>query len=183
VSPVHGRATADPDIDARRAPCWRVPPFSRALLSGVALLAPLVVYVLTLARDVTVTDSGELAAAAATLGIAHPPGYPLFTLLGWAFIHLVPVETVIFRVGLVSALAAAATALFIHRLALRLLAEPEPGSAAATGALGGALLYAFSRTPWSQAVVAEVYTLQALLVVLFLLACARALKPGSDPVR
>jgi hypothetical protein len=40
------------------------------------------VYLKTLAPSVTFIDSGELAAVACTLGIAHPTGYPLFTLLG-----------------------------------------------------------------------------------------------------
>jgi Protein O-mannosyl-transferase TMEM260-like len=162
-----------------------------------ALLAPLVVYLLTLAREVTAIDSGELVAAAATLGIAHPPGYPLFTLLGWALAHLVPVGTVVFRVGLLSAVPAALTALVIHRTSMLAVATaranppprppprppPERGPAVAVAALGGALLFAFARTPWSQAVVVEVYALQALLVMLFLLACARALRPGADPAR
>ncbi|MCK5596783.1 MAG: DUF2723 domain-containing protein, partial [Candidatus Eisenbacteria sp.] len=72
----------------------------------VAFLVPLVIYICTLARAVTFVDSGELSAVAATLGIAHPPGYPLFTLLG-RLLSLIPVGTIPFRVGLVSALSAA----------------------------------------------------------------------------
>ena len=56
---------------------------------GLALsLAAFGVYLLTLAPTVTFIDSGELATVAATLGIAHPTGYPLFALLGWLFAHL-----------------------------------------------------------------------------------------------
>ena len=191
LAPDHN--TTGSDLDPLPATARRGFSSQETLVSAAAFVVPLVVYLLTLAREVTVTDSGELAAAAATLGIAHPPGYPLFTLLGWALAHLVPVGTVVFRVGLLSAAAAALTALLVHRTGLLLAAEPKPGlptatparlePTAAVAALSGPLLFAFARTPWSQAVVVEVYTLQALLVMLFLLACGRALRRGADPVR
>ena len=79
----------------------------------VAFLVPLVIYICTLARAVTFVDSGELSAVAATLGIAHPPGYPLFTLLG-RLLSLIPVGTIPFRVGLVSALSAAGASSLIY---------------------------------------------------------------------
>ena len=56
----------------------------RLCASLLVFCLPLVIYLLTLAREITFTDSGELAAATTTLGIAHPPGYPLFTLVGLA---------------------------------------------------------------------------------------------------
>jgi hypothetical protein len=134
------------------------------LLAGTAAFAvPLAVYLRTLARDVTFIDSGELAAAAATLGIAHPPGYPLFTLLGHLLAQ-VPAGPVIFRVGLLSALATAAASWLTWRAALGLTA---PSRVQPWAALGGALLAAFSLTVWSQAVIVEVYALQAALTMAF----------------
>ncbi len=158
---------------------------TRSLGSLVAFLLPLVVYILTLAREITFVDSGELTAAAATLGIAHPPGYPLFTLIGH-ILSLVPVGTVAFRVGLVSACAAALTSLVIYRTGWALLRNLYPGRAGAAltlAPLAGALLFAFAKTPWSQAVVVEVYTLQALLVTVFLASCALALRHPPTAVR
>jgi len=168
---------------------------TRTTAGLLALGAPLLVYLATLARQVTETDSGELAAAAATLGIAHPPGYPLFTLAGWLLSWL-PVGSIAFRIGLVSALAAAGAALVIFRLGLavgtsvatRAPTDGETGRPAATGtnvalamaALAAALLVAFGRTFWSQAVIVEVYGLQALLTALVLAACWRASEPQAD---
>jgi hypothetical protein len=129
-----------------------------------AFVIPLTVYVTTLARDVTFIDSGELAAVAATLGIAHPPGYPLFTLLGHLLAQ-VPVGPVIFRVGLLSALAAAAASWLVWRTACGLL---PPSRSRPWAALAGALLGAFALTVWSQAVIVEVYALQAALALAFL---------------
>ncbi|MGZ3442447.1 MAG: protein O-mannosyl-transferase family, partial [Polyangia bacterium] len=60
-------------------------------------------------------DSSELAAAAWGLGVAHPPGHPLPSLLGRAC-TLVPLGSIAFRVGLASALAGAAAAAQTARL-------------------------------------------------------------------
>ncbi len=80
-----------------------------ATLAGTALLTPRIrawltparvalglavaafaLYVATLAPGLLPADSGEFQLVAATLGIAHPPGYPLYTLLGWLFTRLTP---------------------------------------------------------------------------------------------
>ena len=86
----------------------RAPP-GVLLASGLGLAA-FVLYYMTAARTITWANGGadgpELAAAAATLGVAHPPGYPLYLLLGHLF-TLLPVGEVAFRVGLLSAVAAA----------------------------------------------------------------------------
>ena len=55
----------------------------------VTALFVFIVYLFTLAPSVVQIDSGELAAVQATLGIAHPTGYPLFTMLGYLF-SLIP---------------------------------------------------------------------------------------------
>lgn len=57
-----------------------------AVITGLLVF---IVYITTLAPSVVEIDSGELAAVQCTLGIAHPTGYPLFTILGYLF-HLLP---------------------------------------------------------------------------------------------
>jgi len=158
----------------------------RMSASLIAFTSPLVVYILTLAREVTFVDGGELPAVAATLGIAHPPGYPLFTLIGHLF-SKIPVASIAFRVGLLSAVSTALASLLIYRIGERLLrteTESPAGSTARTMApLAGALLFAFARTPWSQSSMVEVYPLQTLLALLFLDACRRGLARSGDAVR
>lgn len=62
------------------------------------------IYILTLAPSVVQIDSGELAAVQLTLGIAHPTGYPLFTMLGYLF-SLIPLPfTKIFQMNLLAAI-------------------------------------------------------------------------------
>ena len=50
-----------------------------------ATVATLVVYCYTLAPTLTLEDSGELAVAADYLGVPHPPGYPIWTIISWIF--------------------------------------------------------------------------------------------------
>jgi hypothetical protein len=66
-----------------------------ATVAGLAFL----LYSLTTARDIVVGDTPELITAAVTLGVPHPPGYPLFTKLGHLF-SLLPFGPVPFRVNL-----------------------------------------------------------------------------------
>jgi hypothetical protein len=134
-----------------------------ALLVGLAALA---VYLLTLAPSITWrhdgADSGELAVAAAVLGVPHPPGYPTWTLLAWLFTHL-PVGELARRVALLSALSAAIAAALVAWL-VQTLWPRQPGVRAAA-ALGG-LALAFQFTFWSQAILVEVYALHTLFVAL-----------------
>jgi hypothetical protein len=68
----------------------------------VAVVA-FVVYLQTLAPSVDFIDAGELATDCATLGICHPTGYPVFTLIGWVFAHLPIASTVILRMNIMAA--------------------------------------------------------------------------------
>ena len=125
--------------------------------------ATFAVYVFALAPDMGWLDSSELAAAAWTLGVAHPPGHPLPSLLGRAC-ALVPLGTVAFRVGLASALAgaaAAAQAARLGRLVARRARLPAQSDARVDGALGAAAGVAFglSYAAAFQAVRPEVYAL------------------------
>jgi hypothetical protein len=157
-------------------------PRSLAALLGISALA---VYVRTLAPSVPVIDGGELSAVACTLGIAHPTGYPLFTLLGRLFSILPISPEEIVRLNLMAAfLTALAMATFF--LTTRQFAAWAMDSGASPGtqqdragvisiaAAGGTLLLAFSETVWSQAVAIEVYSLHILFVSLLLLLFPRA---------
>ncbi|MEW6104067.1 MAG: DUF2723 domain-containing protein, partial [bacterium] len=62
------------------------------------------VYLHTLTPTVGFHDSGELITCTWTLGIAHPPGYPLYTLLGKVFITLIPIGNIAFRMNMQSTL-------------------------------------------------------------------------------
>ncbi|MBN1660118.1 MAG: DUF2723 domain-containing protein [Anaerolineae bacterium] len=135
-----------------------------AILAAAVGLLSLGLYLATLAPGLTwahhSSDGGELAAAAHTLGIAHPPGYPTYLLLAHLFTRL-PLGEVATRTNLFSAVsAAAAAALLTWTLARRQRAWP---AAAFTG-----LALACSPLLWSQATVTEVYALNGLFAALLL---------------
>ena len=121
----------------------------------------LMIYALGACRTIYVGDSGELVAAAATLGIPHPSGYPLYVLLGHLWIQLLGwagVDSVAFRMSLFSAFFAAATcALFF--LVCRRSDVVRPMAWLAT------FLFALSPSFWSQAGIQRVYSLNAFFVV------------------
>src|SRR5438552_15128548 len=61
-------------------------------------------------------DSGDLIASIHTLGIAHPPGYALYVLLGKFFVTILPFGNVAYRVNVMSAFFAAATAAILYKV-------------------------------------------------------------------
>ncbi|HEV2249447.1 MAG TPA: DUF2723 domain-containing protein [Candidatus Limnocylindria bacterium] len=135
-------------------PLERFAPVIGALVVALALA----VYAATAARDIVFGDSPELIAVATTLGVAHAPGYPVWTLLGHAFSWL-PVGSLPFRVGLLSVVCGAAGVGVVYAISLR-VARSVPAAAAA--ALGLALHPLF----WQWSIVAEVFALHALLAAI-----------------
>ncbi|MFQ6014371.1 MAG: DUF2723 domain-containing protein [Anaerolineae bacterium] len=135
------------------------------LISAVLFAVSFLLYLHTLAPTVAAIfdDSLEFQLVAYQLGIAHPTGYPLYTLLGKVF-TLLPLGDVAYRVNLMSAVFGALTISFLYLTAHRIIGYRLPAMVAALG-------LAVSPVFWSQAVVAEVYTLNATFValVLFLL--------------
>ena len=128
------------------------------LRDGIALaasvVAPLVLYVLTMPHTVVLEDDGLFLMAGAHLGVAHPPGYPLYTLIVYLFTQL-PFGSVAFLGHLSSAVLGAFACGCVYVCARLLGASPIP-------ALTATWLFAASEHFWSQAIIAEVYTLNAL---------------------
>ncbi|MEP7188562.1 MAG: DUF2723 domain-containing protein, partial [Roseiflexaceae bacterium] len=111
-------------------------------------------------------DTAEFQRVAPTLGVAHPTGYPLYIMLGWLWSQLPLGGTPAWRMNLFSA-STAALAVGTLFLAARALGHAHVVAAAA------ALTLAVSSTFWSQATIAEVYALAALIQALLILALLR----------
>ena len=116
-----------------------------------------VLYAATSPSSIALEDDGLFVLSSYFLGIEHPPGYPLFTILG-SLATLVPIGSVAYRVHLLSALFGALSCAALWLCARQLLQKGWPAYLAAFG-LG------FSRTFWSQAIIAEVYTLNTFFPV------------------
>ncbi len=131
-------------------------------------------YVFTLAPDLTLEDSGELAVGSYYAGVPHPPGYPVWTIYTWLF-TLIPYSNIAWRVALSSAVAGAFAcgllALLVSRGSSLLLEgipdfknidrKLEGAICLVSGFISGSLL-GFNGFMWSQAVIVEVYTLSVL---------------------
>jgi len=117
----------------------------------VVFVALFSVYAYSAPRTVTLEDDGLFIMSSYFLGIDHPPGYPLLTLLGKLF-TLLPVGSIALRVHLLSAFFGALTCVALWLVVRALFAD-------AVSAYTGAVLYGLSATFWSQAIIAETYTL------------------------
>ncbi len=158
-------------------------------------------YLFTLAPTVTLEDSGELSVAADYMGVPHPPGYPLWTLLAWFFqwvfhgleFHGYPNPA--WAIGLMSATFASLACALLALLVSRSGADMLRGMSRLTATLGLAveskicwtagvsagLLLAFSPVLWSQAVIIEVYALNCFFLMVLLLMTYRWMsRPGED---
>lgn len=155
--------------------------FFRELLSDkiVALLlsiAVFFVYALTALPDVGLVDAGEFVLGAKTLGVGHPPGFPLYMLLAHLWTLLPHGSNLARHVNLFSSFCAAATVGIVYLLGLAMLRGREIFSARdenkqRAAAVFAAGVFAFSLAQWRWAGVAEVYSLNVLLVaVVWLLA-------------
>ena len=154
------------------------------LCGGTVFLVALLLYSWTLAPTVTLTDSGELIVVARGLGIAHPPGVPLWIILAH-LASLMPLGNVAQRINFSSALFAALTCAMLTLVVAEVIITASYLAAAkrrkrgtkkieelgvthpmvAAPALGAGLLLAFSRTLWSYATITEVYALNTLLIL------------------
>ncbi len=147
------------------------------LLGWISFAIALFVYLLTLEPTVSLWDCGEFIASAYKLQVGHPPGAPLFMILGRVF-SLFTSDTgkVAMMINAVSAFASAFTILFLFWTISHLLKKVyfNASSKASTanmiivlgGSFVGAMAYTFSDTFWFSAVEGEVYATSSLFTAL-----------------
>ena len=138
------------------------------VLSALAFTLPLVVYLLTLERTVSLWDCGEFITAAAGLQVGHPPGAPLYAMVGRLFAAMSPsAQSVALMVNAFSALVSALTILFLYRsmvllFGITLKDELRIKWLPQLAAFAAAMTFAFTDTFWFSAVEAEVYGFSSL---------------------
>jgi len=142
-------------------------PLGRSAIAGGVLVVAVAfaAYLATAARDLVFGDTPELIAVALTLGVAHAPGYPVWTLLAHLFAAL-PLGPVPFRVGLLSVVCGAACVGVVYAIGSRLTRSVVAGAVAA-------IVLAFVPVFWSWSIVAEVFALNALLAAAFMYCALR----------
>lgn len=122
---------------------------------ALTFLGAMALYLHTLSPTVLPADAGEFQLVIPLLGIAHPPGYALYTLVGKLFTFL-PVGDVAYRVNLYGAVCGAATLMVVMRCIYRL-------SGSRWGGVLGALALGGAPTFWVQSTTANIRSLAALL--------------------
>ena len=144
----------------------------KSILAGLSFLLSLIVYLLTIAPTVSFWDCGEFIATSYTLGVPHPPGSPLYLLIG-RFFSMLPIGSdIAYRVNLISPIVSALAVMFLFLIVVQLLrAWGEPRSklqkvAVYGGAFIGALTFAFTDSHWFNAVEAEVYAFSTFLTAI-----------------
>ncbi|MFH1928326.1 MAG: DUF2723 domain-containing protein [Chloroflexota bacterium] len=161
----------------------------RKKILGAAIvgIVALVVYGLTVAPGLTWAhdgaDGGDLAVAVANLGIPHPPGYPTYVLLGKLTTALLPLGDIAYRLNLLSVASAtlAVIAVYLCLVCWPIVAQKGQSYKHMLVASGSAaLMIAFSPTFWSQAIITEVYALNAAFVAVILLLLFRILSRASE---
>ena len=144
---------------------------------GATTFTALVGYIFTLAPQVTLGFSGIFATAAMHGGVPHPPGYPLAVLWQQAFVVLLPISNIAWRVAVSSAVAGALACGLIAAMVSRWGSDglsPDPKRSLWAGAVCGwvaGMIFAFNGAFWSRAVIADVWSLTILLLtsVIFLI--------------
>jgi len=136
------------------------------------------VFLYYMSPEVTLEDSGELVTGAFNVGVPHPPGYPLWAVLGWVWRHLVPFGNPAWRICLMSVLTGALvvgvlTLLMTHSIMMLLrsvtwvreLEDSMKHWLALTIGTASALLFGFNRGVWLWACVPEMRVLNVFMFI------------------
>ena len=144
-------------------------------LSVFVFLASFVAYLKTMAPTASFWDCGEFIACSYILGIPHPPGTPLFILIGRIFTLIPLYGEIAARVNFISVLTSALAVWLCYLLIIKLVDYWQKAEATLwmkvgkyVGAVAGSLFLAFSNTFWANAVEAEVYGASMFLMLLLL---------------
>ncbi len=162
------------------------------LFGALAFLITLLVYSLTVQPSVPLWDCGEFSAATTWQQVPHPPGAPLFLMMGKVFQIIIPFGDLGWRVNMISVFA---TAFFVFLLYLIIIKVIQNFRGKEFGTLTdelmvygsafvGAMSFAFCDTVWFNGVESEVYAMSqlftTLVVYLMMIWNEKADQPGSE---
>ena len=144
----------------------------KTILALLTFILSLIVYLDTVAPTVSFWDCGEFIATSFTLGVPHPPGSPLFLLIGRFFAMLPIGNDIAYRVNLMSPIVSAFAVMFLFLIIVQLVKKWENPSNPLykiilySGAFIGAMTFAYTDSHWFNAVEAEVYAFSTFLTAI-----------------
>lgn len=130
-------------------------------LALLAFIAPLALYLYHLSPTYIPIDSAEFTLCMRFWGLCHPPGFPLYVMLGHFFLKIFPFGEIIWRANLLSAIFGSLTILMLYLTLTKLEVKREI-------AFLGAMMMAVSTSFWEFSLAADVFTFGTFLVVLSL---------------
>ncbi len=161
------------------------------ITAAIVFAIAFVVYLSTAAPTVSFWDCGEFIACSFRMAVPHPPGAPLFLLVGRLF-SLIPIAgNIALRVNLISVITSALTIMLLYLTIVHLVRQAK-GNLESTSdwltaifsGIIGALVFAFTHSFWFNAVEAEVYAssmlFTSLIVWLILVWATKADEPGNE---
>ena len=165
--------------------------YTNRILAAITFFISFAVYYDTMAPTVSYWDCGEFIAVSHTLGVPHPPGSPLYLLLGRVASMLPIGEDIAFRVNLLSPIVSAFSVLFLYLIIVQMVNHWRGKINSTTDALIvfgsgiiGSLTFAFTDSHWFNAVEAEVYAFStfftAIVVWLILVWNEKADEKGNE---
>ncbi|MDA3843136.1 MAG: DUF2723 domain-containing protein [Candidatus Kapabacteria bacterium] len=178
---------------------------SKSIYSLLIFIISAMVFYSTAAPGLMYTDSGELAAVCSTLGVAHPTGYPLFTILGhlWTLLPL-PFSTIYSLNIFAATVTALSSVVFFNMMYLifsmirshtigskskskdkkkkkvQTVTDSYEDSSLLIMSAATALMYSFALTVWQQATALEVYSLHLLMIHLVLYMTTKGLSEPAE---
>jgi len=135
-------------------PAGKGHPAPQFVLPAIVFMLALALYVATLAPDLLTADNAEYQLVAHNLGVAHPPGYALHTMIGKLF-TLLPLNSPAWRVNLFAAVTGALTLALVSRTVQRL-------TGSAWGGVAAVLALGVAPTFWAQSTTANIRSLTTL---------------------
>ena len=154
----HRQNTISHELDELKKPQLST---KQVLISfGLIVLSCLTAYAITLFPNIPGGDGSELIAVAHTLGVAHPPGYPLYTILGKLFTYI-PFGSIAWTINLFSAFSNALASGLIFLIIYNWTNNAWAG-------VLSSILFAFSPIIWKTSVAAEEFALNNLLLALLI---------------
>ena len=161
------------------------------ILAGVVLLFSFIIYFDTMAPTVSYWDCGEFIATSYILGVPHPPGSPLYLIIGRVFSMIPFSDDIAFRVNLISPIVSALAVMLLYLVIVQFvklwrgpIKSTEDRLVVFGAGLAGSLTFAFTDSHWFNAVEAEVYAMStlftALVAWLILLWAERSEKEGNE---
>lgn len=161
------------------------------IIAGIIFVFTMVIYTLTVAPTVSFWDCGEFIACSYKMAVPHPPGAPLYLLVGRFFTLLPFSEDIAFRINMISVFSSAVTVMLLYLTIVHLirqwkgqLVEKSDWYIAIFSGVIGALSFAFSHSFWFNAAEAEVYApsmlFTAIIVWLIMVWASKPDEPGND---